>query len=100
MDKAKHTPGPWQSCPHPADDRERFSHWVCEENDPGHNIGICLCETRPDSEANACLIAAAPDMLAALQRAIWFDHPSEMEEPGGLFHDIRAAIAKATGGRP
>jgi hypothetical protein len=66
MNKAKHTPGPWQfnEYPHYTD----FTIWggggafpvVTEFDDRGdHTV----------TTANARLIAAAPDLLAALQRA-------------------------------
>jgi len=57
-----HTPGPWQVC----------RNWVCEENDPGHNVGICTIEDRPEMKANAQLIAAAPDMYKALMALMYF----------------------------
>jgi hypothetical protein len=58
MDKSKHTPGPW----------ERAGLSVCVFN----RGGIANCPTPQDGgvfecSANARLIAAAPDMLAALQ---------------------------------
>lgn len=43
---------------------------------------------------------AISDMLAVLKRALELPHQSEMEEPGGLWHDMRAAIARATGPSP
>ena len=62
-----HTPGPWQVAEIPIDDL-----WICEENDPGHNVGICFPEKRDtllETMANARLIAAAPDLLEALKEA-------------------------------
>ena len=54
--------------------------------------------TQPDARANARLIAAAPDMLAMLERT-----RDELEASGGfegdenLFWAIVALIARATG---
>lgn len=53
--------------------------------------------------ANAHLIAAAPELLEALQLA--YDtlqisyplHSSDMDKRGVIFDQIRAALAKATG---
>ena len=95
-----HTPGPWAVFPKPHDDKERFSHWIYEENDPGHNVGICLCEDREESEANASLIAAAPDMLAALKEcALQLEYLAEKFQPTStgvaVLSRVEAAIAKA-----
>lgn len=38
-------------------------------------------------------ISVMERMRAALTRAIEMPHPSEMEEPGGLWHQMRAALA-------
>jgi hypothetical protein len=91
---AKHTPGPWQIIPYPdghsfireGDAPERFV-----ANVSGHNY-----------EANARLIAAAPDMLEALRllmaatQFITFDRDSNIEYAEARDH-ARAAIVKATG---
>lgn len=53
--------------------------------------------TRED-EANARLIAAAPDLLAALQAVRCCCHLDT--EPCGACALRRAALAKATGGKP
>ena len=90
-DKASHTKGPWIA----------VGHWV--EHPDDSTPDICNCdpdsmgqEGRSDKEicANARLIAAAPDMLAALRDlervagiASSFDDPARVA--------ARAAIAKA-----
>ncbi len=54
-----------------------------------------------DAESNARLIAAAPDLLDALQRAEWFMSGFEGDDIQADtdidIAKIRAAIAKATG---
>lgn len=51
-----------------------------------------------DAMANARLIAAAPDLLAALNRLINATAilPPSMDEPGSAMAQARAAIRKAT----
>lgn len=54
----------------------------------------------PEAEANARLIAAAPDMLAALLRAEMFlsgFEDDDMQDVTSDLQAIRAAIAKARG---
>jgi hypothetical protein len=51
-----------------------------------------------DIVANARLIAAAPDLLAALiELDAWAIHGSGTEYPQGTFEAVRAAISKAIG---
>lgn len=94
---AKHTPGPWRwntsrtaiYSGHP-DDRGGFP--ISEQVIPFFRF-----DGDPRTESNARLIAAAPDLLAALQRIV----AAYRESCGEVFgEDIRAAesaIAKATG---
>jgi len=56
---SEHTPTPWEAC----------GKWVCEENDPGHNVGICVCEdraTEAEALANAAFIVKAVNNHDAL----------------------------------
>jgi hypothetical protein len=86
-DTTKHTPGPW---------RTHGDNWI-EVDD---NLVIARVENLNDHDrvrANQRLIAAAPDLLAALQKAV-----DESGCDGELCmharHDAaRQAIAKATG---
>lgn len=92
-----HTPGPWQTGIRLGDDWESV---VCL---PDRIHEICQCFHRDRSlsgkeecEANARLIAAAPELLAALKMAKRFVHSflgdfSEEEK------QIAAAIKKAEG---
>jgi hypothetical protein len=58
-------------------------------------------ESKQPTEDNANLIAAAPDMLAALKdMLLWADTPTQEASPSwiiGAYHRARAAIAKAEG---
>jgi len=93
----QHTSGPWQ---HGVEDEGYF----IANGELRRDIAKCI-----HSRADADLIAAAPDLLAALQRIV----PIECSMVGhrrGEFHDftepcpvvkmINAAIAKATGEQP
>jgi hypothetical protein len=79
---SKHTPGPWEV----EDDTDE----VIVSRDPEANGFQIVAKTYgPDDAANARLIAAAPDLLAALKhvRDIYAD-----------IEIVRDAIAKAEGG--
>ena len=70
----EHTPGPWEA-------QERAVYQV-------DGFGLAYCEGNK-GEANACLMAAAPDMLEALERVekLWPD----------TIKGVRSAINKAKG---
>jgi hypothetical protein len=88
-----HTPGPWTV--HELEDQGKFSivHWgpLAYVGDVGGHDGMAT------ARANARLIAAAPDLLAALTR--WAKWASEhgRADTQGIACDTFAAIAKATG---
>ena len=95
----KHTPGPWSV-------KKHFSEWLIGDGNyliattagsPAH-LGRASAER---DAANACLLAAAPDLLEALQKI-----SNGQEMTGDFTHAetvlryqeiARAAIAKATG---
>ena len=97
---SKHTPGPWEIR------REKNGYiigiWVPNsvnpDNEPGKGgtivIDGCPCG---NSEANARLLAAAPDLLAACCQALdYLDAISTRTMPATDERDtLRAAIAKA-----
>ena len=109
---AKHTPGPWIV-------RDNGEGWVCPvidspnigkgyfaslatatQRDPHPREGGGISTTT--ARANARLIAAAPDLLAALEKAVGhYGKPggpwNVPSEPGTWIADARAAIAKAKG---
>ena len=106
----KHTPGPWM--------RDRESGFDCDvravngrkiasvnvQNQPKSKEGWAL--RKKENEANACLIAAAPELLKALQRFVKvmdesYDYPDtsgELQRLCEAANEARAAIAKANGG--
>lgn len=90
---AQHTPAPW--------------YWA--DNAPGapknyrmilDADGFTIAEPSPMGEADARLIAAAPELLAALQMVnrIWSHDQTANLAPDSPVAIVRAAIAKATGG--
>jgi len=98
MSEVKHTPGPWfavrNSCyweVNPArevgDYDTPFTVADCCASDPGDTTGL--------QEANARLIAAAPDLLAALEGLLAILDAGALYETQSVA--ARAAIAKATG---
>lgn len=109
--ETKHTPGPWAICTWAS--HMPLSGWpseVCADDGEGDGATICMFYRvdlydfdRAAVEANARLIAAAPDLLAALEEAItlveffhgvpgWTEYQSSPE-----MKRLRAAIAKARG---
>lgn len=106
---AEHTPGPWEYFDHPAYTNvftvgPREFKTVAEVRAGNEEDGL-----PEQTEANARLIAAAPDLLAALlailqAHEITSDHFEEVEvdgemvRPGAISELARAAIAKAKGG--
>jgi len=88
MNESKHTPGPWMAASRPSS----IVGWpVVAPGDGGRSV--CNITTGHDqSEANAHLISAAPDLLAALKAVIAIADRATVE-----FDRARAAIAKAEG---
>ena len=84
---SKHTPGPWFA----ENDGDQWQVW--------HNEGIAHIadvsggvKPDPTGEANAHLIAAAPELLAVAEYAL------EVSDKWGALHQMAtAAIAKARG---
>lgn len=128
MKHTKHTPGPWKAaglaiyappsfnsvfygrkrdysnpiatiCGDPMEDSAELQAEMHDHN----GTNRIVMERIPgalEAEANARLIAAAPDMLAALVRVLDFEQrltACKVDGGGALVSDIRAAIAKATG---
>jgi hypothetical protein len=89
---APHTPGPWLFT---AEMYGLDNMRVFGVNDAtGNGVANCGHDGRGQCEANARLIAAAPDLLAALQEllALHIAHHNAIEHAAA-----RAAIRKATG---
>lgn len=98
----KHTPGPWNF--HPCDAYATCFDVLCEK---GYYVATTHDGVRGDrnADANARLIAAAPDLLEALQNIAeyWNQDQNEAAMADACWHAIhtaRAAIAKATGDQP
>lgn len=87
----QHTPGPWTT------DGNAHSGDL-DVISPAGRITLIDCEFSDEPEevltANARLIAAAPDLLAALMDVLDADGDLDAMD----FNRYRAAIAKATGG--
>lgn len=91
MTQTKHTPGPWGII-----EGKTLLHVETRHDNPT-GAGVAICSVPKSAEANARLIAAAPEMLNALKHALngiecYRDHPMMATEM--LF---RAAIANAEG---
>ena len=105
--KAQFTPGPWSLC-----------NWMVGNNTPTGEVTICgpegdehICtmDGNEDNQANGNLIAAAPEMYAALQAALCVceaevelrgENDSDDYLGGSAFaiaEMIRAALTKAEG---
>ena len=107
---AKHTPGPWRFSEAFGPENMHCGFEVEEAradfNYRGPVARLLHCEhiggiTLGESEANARLISAAPDMLAALSELVanldGGAYAGEKFPDGHPMHAARAAIAKATG---
>lgn len=105
MSEAKHTPGPWEFCLH-----DPHSQWfgniigVYGVVDGSKNIRTITCQTKygtlDECEANARLIASAPDLLDTLDRIATGEFASDvpLSEQVATYRTLaRAAIAKAKG---
>ena len=90
-----HTPGPW----HQGGLDRHDKHWMRETRD-AKGRGIAWCGTFPEDEAhaNARLIAAAPEMLEALEEIVSAADGDGWSQLDADLRKARAAIAKAKGG--
>ena len=88
MSGVKHTPGPW--CV------QKNGITVMPAKKPRFPLTICQAREvygdRAQREANAHLIAAAPNLLEACEQALQLHEPDE-----GISDVLLAAIAKAKG---
>jgi hypothetical protein len=87
-----HTPGPWWT-----DDRRPFGGALqIQAQHRGERSSYCVASINgyEDPEANAKLIAAAPDLLELLQELVDIEGP----QPGHVMwaNKVKAAIEKAT----
>ena len=95
--KSAHTPGPWQVFYMPAS----------SDTDDEHHFALVANKNKStfdENNSNARLMAAAPDLLEALQRLMPILNRAESnasgnpewEDVSGRVNKARAAIAKAT----
>ena len=93
MSDAKHTPGPWSTSEWPSREKDYIRIFagttyvgsVGNSDDPFER-----------TEANARLIKAAPDLLAACEAVISAGESENL--PTTVYDAVEAAIAKAEGG--
>ena len=90
---SKHTPGPWKVSSSGNDIENAYG------------AGVCALYADESSEANARLIAAAPELLEALERLVAANADLNERTGNGLPHPTHPAItisldaiAKAEGG--
>lgn len=97
-DNVKHTPGPWTA--RPDSNREEADWTIVLNGSAGYDL-MPWTDGQGVNPADARLIAAAPDLLAAAQALL-----GEADSTGGHTRTVsrlsvdhlRAAIEKATGG--
>jgi hypothetical protein len=100
----QHTPGPWIGAgPSFGDPFPRYTTSIVTEWEHDDEGIVEICELpfhhRDDeNEANARLIAAAPDLLNALVMVL--DDPQALDGRPRTAEVVREAIAKATGEQP
>jgi len=96
MSEAKHTPGPWEYGVIP----EQYQTYCFGAR--GLLFGRVVGSPARDAEADARLIASAPDLLAACKMAVAAVLYAQTVDQSGSFDATRAAlsaaIAKAEGG--
>lgn len=94
MSEFKHTPGPWFV----------YRDEICYRSDADDQSYGMMCPVDFEKEANARLMAAAPDLLEVLQAIeAMHSHDQSIGDAAMALYEAscmaRAAIAKATGGQ-
>lgn len=110
MNESKHTPGPWVATKADIYDSDPNRWSVCTSGERGYFIATIENDAPGDTlkteEANARLIAAAPDLFKAATGIIWLANNAHnvQQDPEGFVtflkaaaEDAREAVAKATG---
>ena len=100
----KHTPGPWHAEKHVSMGQELFAVFSEGVHKAPDGIFLGTAGTQPESQANARLIAAAPDGYALAESIVrWYenagDSDPDQESPGSikLWRQAKAFLAKARG---
>ncbi|OOE15148.1 hypothetical protein BSR09_00660 [Stutzerimonas degradans] len=88
-----HTPGPWRAV---QASNSGQVHILAEVNGYDRAISMDIWNDCDEQEANVRLIAAAPDLLEALEHCV-DSLGSEFALPSECIQQARAAIAKARG---
>ena len=91
---SKHTPGPWKARYAP-DRAPPVETWCIDWSEDHEEIAEIV-----HGEANARLIAAAPELLEALKAIVDEQDARQGYASVQSYDAARAAIAKATGGQP
>lgn len=91
-----HTPGPWGVCP-----TSETAPYEVTAPDVGRTLHVAkVYKTQPQpcetDKANARLIAAAPDLLAACQNMLACMDADDGNSLANAANEARTAIAKAT----
>lgn len=86
----QHTPGPWKYGYERPTAQDPEEQWAIVTIAGGHIVANVNPDSRQD--ANARLIAAAPDLLAALEAVVFIS-----DRKHDAWDKARAAIAKAKG---
>jgi hypothetical protein len=86
--KTKHTPGPWKATKDP-DSIRGEDYCIGMETDVARIDRVAVC-----SECDASLIAAAPELLEAVDRLLTWSHGGQRTEDVAF---ARRAYAKALG---
>ena len=108
---SKHTPGPWEWDSNPCNyDPHNEAPWLWQAPwNARESAPILSGSIKCGNEADARLIAAAPDLLEALQKFVAWSEAERNHEGTSFWQRVEmlrelddaadAAIAKATGGR-
>lgn len=91
-----HTPGPWKVI----EPFDVYDEWrvAIDDNDPGVAV-VAVMDSQSENEANAHLIASAPELYAALKALLDWS-TSEYQSNARIDAQARAALAKAEGSIP
>lgn len=101
--RMSHTPGPWRRAEHYRPEIQNVGTSAAAPyvlSPDGRNVAAAMIggfDDMAEVDANACLIAAAPDLLAACQKAKKFLEPDLIEPGRTVFWELVAAIKKARG---